>query len=708
MVGLIDQSPGLLMAVILLLPWVGACACYGARQRAFWVALSVSVLVLIMVLALFSTVSLRPVYREFPGVLGLGLILGVDYLDWGLASLGAWLWLGICLLSPHALEHLRHSRRFYAALLMTLGAVMGVFFSGDLFTLFLFFEIMALSSYVLIIHHGSPRALAAGNTYLYLSIAGGLCLLFGLFTLYAVTGHTSWEPVLDQLVAQGIPPAYVAAPLLVGFGVKAGIMPLHLWMVQVYPAMSFMVCALSSGILIKTGVYGILRTTMAFTSHGGEGVFTGWGVVLLVLGMTSVLVGAVMASWQRNVRSLLAYSSISQVGYLLVGLGAFTLLGQESGLALGASVLHLVNHSLFKAGLFLALGVILTRTVRWPKYSHLMAVFMAGGLAGLPLFNGFVSKNLLHKAMGALHYEFPSFWTILLDQAFFLGSALTIVYVLRLFVVLLPQRDLPVVKPPLSFWPAGLYLAVLGGGLVALGSFPHGILQLWVAPVVTESGLALPGLEGVSFYDRGAFIKTGGTLLLGGALFVLGQRGLWAKPGKDYRLTERAVDYSLHIMSTAVVWMGRILDDGINWLYGKLAVGLVFLMERTAGMERALGGGYDSMGKGSREALERVLGFENSLGNAYERLGETAREMTEKTAKLDGHRDKSYDAWANESGGDSPRTSRSWGEQSPTGTETKPSPPHFNPFSFTISVLVVALMLTGLLLVFLIYGLGGW
>ncbi|MFQ5552591.1 MAG: complex I subunit 5 family protein [Thermoplasmata archaeon] len=287
--------------------------------------------------------------------------------------------------------------------------VNGAFLTGDIFNLFVFFEVMLLSIYGLVITSekdsfiSRKEKLEATFKYLTLNLIGAALMLLAIATLYGTTGTLNMAHLslrIEALRAAGVTHLDIAAFLfIVVFGLKAAATPFHFWLPDVHPSAPTPVSALLSGILIKVGAYGLIRlTTLLFP---GVQVVS---EVILIVAIATLLLGAVLALGQVDIKRLLAYSSISQMGFLLLGVGLATVQG------LAAAVFFLINHALIKSMLFLAAGGVMhvtgERSVErmggLARGAPILALtFLIGvlALAGLPPVNGFVSKLLVFQAL---------------------------------------------------------------------------------------------------------------------------------------------------------------------------------------------------------------------------------------------------------------------------------------------------------------------
>ena len=262
-----------------------------------------------------------------------------------------------------AKEYFLHERenlnRYWFFVLVTLGATEGVMLSGDFMTSFVFFEILSFTSFTWVIHEETKEAIRAGYTYLFIAVIGGLILFMGLAMLN-YTAKTLSFAELPAAVREADPRMVLASGIciLLGFGAKAGMFPLHIWLPKAHPVAPSPASALLSGILTKVGVYGILMTSLEVLS--GNRTF---GLLVLVLGLITMVLGAVLALFSVNLKRTLACSSMSQIGFILTGISMTILLteadfGEGRMLALSGTMLHMVNHSLIKLTLFMAAGVV--------------------------------------------------------------------------------------------------------------------------------------------------------------------------------------------------------------------------------------------------------------------------------------------------------------------------------------------------------------
>ncbi len=390
-----------------------------------------------------------------PGVCGFGLNFTVDGFRSIYAVIAALMWLVTGLLSPEYFAHYRNRNRYYLFLLITLGATEAIFLAADLYTLFVFFEIMSLCSYVWVAQDEQEASLRAGATYLAVAVIGGLVLLMGIFLLYHQTGTLMIAEISAAAVGVNLWPA--ALCMFVGFAGKAGAYPIHIWLPKAHPVAPAPASALLSGILTKTGIFGILVISCKMLLHDVR-----WGAFVLLIGVVTMFLGALLALFSVNFKRTLACSSVSQIGFILVGVGMLVLLGEENILAAWGTFLHMVNHSLFKLILFLVAAVIYQNTHKLDlndirgfgrNKKLLMFCYLMGalGIGGIPGWSGYVSKTLLHEGIveyihalesGHLHGAIFSMGAMkVIEWIFLISGGLTVAYMCKLFVAVFLEEN---------------------------------------------------------------------------------------------------------------------------------------------------------------------------------------------------------------------------------------------------------------------------
>lgn len=390
---------------------------------------------------------------------GLGLHFRMDGFRLLYALIAAVMWMMTTIFSKEYFKHYHSRNRYYLFMLLTLGSIIGVFLSDDLYTTFIFFEIMSFTSYVWVAHDEKREALKAAETYLAVAVIGGLVMLMGLFMLHTAIGTLNFAELHTACMAYGNKKViYIAGLcLLFGFGAKAGAVPLHIWLPKAHPVAPAPASALLSGILTKSGIFGILVITVNLFLHD-----TKWGSLLLLLGLLTMAGGAVLALASVDLKRTLACSSMSQIGFILIGVGMLSLLGEENVLAVRGTILHMVNHSLLKLVLFLSAGVVFMNLHKLnlddikgfghkKPLLHFCFLMGAAGISGIPGGNGYISKTLLHESIveytgllnaGLAVNPFLSVNVMkLIEFIFIVCGGLTLAYMLKLYVVLFVERN---------------------------------------------------------------------------------------------------------------------------------------------------------------------------------------------------------------------------------------------------------------------------
>lgn len=402
---------------------------------------------------------------EIPYICGMGLHFTLDGFRALYCMIAALMWFLSTLFSKEYFARYHSTNRYYLFLLLTLGATEGVFLSADFFTTFIFFEMMSFTSYVWVAHDEQKESLRAAATYLAVAVIGGLVMLMGIFLLYDVTGTLFFRDLVSAYTTYGLynplhtdcVQLWIAGLcMLFGFGAKAGAFPLHIWLPKAHPVAPAPASALLSGILTKAGMYGILILT-AYLFLGESA----WGSLILILGVCTMVIGAVLALFSNDLKKTLACSSVSQIGFILTGVGMSGVLGEENLLAVHGSMLHMVNHSLIKLTLFMAAGVVFMNVHKlhlneirgFGRRKPLLGyIFLMGslGIGGVPLWNGYISKTLLHESIleyalaskaGELHSLLSAADMRLIELLFLFSGGLTVAYMAKLYTAIFLEKN---------------------------------------------------------------------------------------------------------------------------------------------------------------------------------------------------------------------------------------------------------------------------
>jgi len=421
-----------------------------------------------------------------------------------------------------------------------------VVLADDAYLFMVAWETMALSSYFLVTtQHRLPEIRRAGFLYLLMAHVGAL----GILLCFGVLHGGSWQMTFDAMRASTLAPLWAGIAFLlalVGFGTKAGMVPLHVWLPEAHPAAPSPVSAMMSGLMLKTAIYGLLRVSLDLLSVGPWW----WGVLALAMGLFTALYGVIFAAVQTDMKRLLAYSSIENIGLILAGIGLVLIfrtfdLRVLAALALAAVLIHAFNHALFKSLLFLATGSVMHATgerslgklgglIRRMPWVAAFALIGSLAIAGLPPLNGFVSEWLLLQTF----LQSPHIPHAFLDMIVPLGAAVIALaaalagYVMVKFygVVFLGQHresSLATARDASRLERIGLGWLALG--CVLVGAFPQ--VALDVAGRVTQALVGATAQRGPSpwwmtptaanqasysglWYWAGLLLVTGVTFLL--------------------------------------------------------------------------------------------------------------------------------------------------------------------------------------------------
>jgi len=311
------------------------------------------------------------------------------------------------------MSHYKEEKRFFGYFLMVYGVLLALTYAGNVVTFYLFYELMSLSSVPLVFHFRSREAIMAGLKYLFYSLCGAYFVLFGIYFLnrYTTTLNFTAGGTLDMTKVAGNEGLLlvVAMSMIVGFGVKAGMIPLHAWLPNAHPIAPAPASAALSALIVKMGVFGVMR--VVYYLFGAEFLRGTWVQnTWLVLTLVTVFFGSMMAYREKQFKKRLAYSTVSQVSYILFGMA---LLQPQ---ALAGSILHIMFHAIIKSALFMSAGAIIYKTgvervdemrgigKQMPK---IMWSFTLCSLAliGIPPASGFISKWYL--ATGSLASNIP-------------------------------------------------------------------------------------------------------------------------------------------------------------------------------------------------------------------------------------------------------------------------------------------------------------
>ncbi|TBW40330.1 hydrogenase 4 subunit B [Siculibacillus lacustris] len=414
--------------------------------------------------------------------------------------------------------------------------------ADNAFWFLVFFEMMSLASYFLVIFDQDDEAVSAGFLYFLVAHAGSVAIMAAFYLMADAAGSFDFAAFRAHPL-QGTAASVAFLLGLVGFGAKAGMIPLHIWLPRAHPAAPSHASALMSGVMIKIGVFGIVK--VAIDLLGGGVVW--WGLLVLALGAISSVLGVVYALAEHDIKKLLAYHSVENVGIILLGVGT-GMIGLASGqplvavLGLMAGLYHLVNHAVFKGLLFLGAGSViyrmhtkdmeemggLAKTMPWTSLS-----FLVGALAisAIPPLNGFVSEWYTYQALFAAAFDgtfLVRFSTPIAATLLALTGALAVMCFVKAYGVIFSGAPRSHHAAEAREVPATMVAAML---LLAAACVALGLAAPLVAPVLGSVAAATLHLPAVTFAD-GAILLPGdaGRAVLSTPLIALLLLGLAALP----------------------------------------------------------------------------------------------------------------------------------------------------------------------------------
>jgi len=438
-----------------------------------------------------------------------GVTFVVDYLSVFMAFAFCGLGFLVAVYSLRYMESDTGLDKYYALLLTLVAGMIGVAFAGDFFNLFVFWEAMCLSSYTLVAfrkHRWEP--VEAGFKYLVMSTFGSLLVLYAMSFLYGLAGTLNFAYLAERIGAARVNPVvsyFTIGAIILGFGVTASMVPLHTWLPDAHPAAPSGISAMLSGVVIKAGVYAMYRSLFTLFSP----IFYDFGTVLIIFGVLTMTVANFVALLQRDIKRLLAYSSIVNIGYILTGagIGAYVLSHYYSSkpalalsiaaLALMGSFFHVLNHAIGKGLLFLCSGCFIhegkTRDISelegmgkkmaWTGISFSIGLL---ALAGVPPLSGFWSKLFIILAGFSLPGDLFMRVTAIIVV---LNSIFAAAYYLWLMQRLMLKEPTPIAREAAEA-PLAMVLPIV---ILAIASVVIGIWPGTVISLAEKAALALIG-----------------------------------------------------------------------------------------------------------------------------------------------------------------------------------------------------------------------
>ena len=574
--------PGILVVCVILVPWVGAVALWSVRdsrpRAQHSLAIGFSLLAgLSAIVLLFYTdkdIVLRiPVGRFFGEATFLADGLG-GFLTLVAAGIGSL----TVVFSVDYMHGEKQLGRYYSLVLVFIGAMCGLVLSNSLLFLFFFWEITAFCSYALIsFYNDDPKAVAGGIKALVITQLGGVGLLVGALVVYANLGTFEINVFLGEL---GVLPKTTLTLIAFGFlaaaAAKSAQIPFHTWLPDAMEAPTPVSALIHAATMVNAGVYLLVRFYPAFYA------VPGWRTAILITGMVTALLAAIMAVVAVDLKRVLAYSTVSQLGYMVYAIGAGGIL---------ASQFHLLSHAIFKALLFLAAGAVIhslgTRDMRQMgglgrQMPFVRNVFIIGGLAlaGIPVLNGFWSKELILET-GLQGGPISAFWMMVV------GAGLTGLYTLRMVWMVFfspPHTEYHAHDAPLAMKIA---LGVLSLGTVTswllVGPFSHILGDGFLEGMVHELSLEHLIAEIVT---AGAPWITMAVILSGAAVWWFRGRLSWLQSSLGWLGRAAEAGFGFEWLNQQIVALfGRMSNTlrrtqtgVLNWNVFGITTGLLFVI----------------------------------------------------------------------------------------------------------------------------------
>jgi len=497
---------------------------------------------------IYPKVLLGMIDFEIAEIFGLGLFFRIDMLAYTVLLISSFVWFYVMIYAHEYMKKERHGTRFFFFLALTYSAVLGTIVSGDLLAMFLFFEIMTITSYMLVIHGQNEQSYKAGYNYIIMGLIGGFLILTALILVYFNLGDLRFSSKISELDNYGNLKYWIMGLLVFGFGIKAGMAPVHVWLPRAHPVAPTPASALLSGVMIKIGAYGILRVAVSYYFPSRDAVTSindplwlsvnNIGAIIIWTGIITMAMGAFMALMQENIKKLLAYSSISQMGYIVVSIGTALYLGYEGATGYTGAIYHIINHALFKSLLFMVAGVIYFHTKELNMYKlggiakklpfTTIVFFIAMlGIIGMPLLNGYVSKTFIHHSITEAAHLNPSFY--IAEAMYIIVSCMTVTYFMKMFYYVFLKKNENEYKD-LVFDISSLDLALgsIAIIIIGIGFNPSFVLNNFIAPQLLsttyEVGFINSHILNVNVFNVEDILLSLGIIISGILIFFFAKR----------------------------------------------------------------------------------------------------------------------------------------------------------------------------------------
>ena len=498
------------------------------------IGLITMIVLFFLLLSMFTSIREGIILQKkvFQGMLPFELSFQADGLSFTIGFVAFLLWSAVYIYSIVDIK--KDIVKYYFLLLLLLGSILGTILAKNLMSFYFFLEISGIVTYFLIIHKKNEISLRAGYKYIIMTLIGAFLIFLSILFVYEETKSYEMNAVM-QCRSPMVPILF-----LIGCLIRAGAVPVHTWLPDAHPAAPSPISAFLSGIMIKIGIYGILRIILP-----GFNYTTGVNASINILnnfifftGIVSMLSGVILALMQSDVKRLLAYHSISQLGYILFGIGVGSILGISGG------IYHMINHAFFKGLLFLCMGAVIHRTgekrlghlgALWRKMpiTTITCLVAAMAISGVPPFNGFASKVILGNSV---HHS-SIFYTWILNVT----SALTFVSFFKLVKYTFFGKNKNLVKN-IKEVPVfmNIPMAILSIFCLILGLSSKLLLNEIIFPAIAPSSvLTMPE---ISLWNLETFLNAFWRIISGFAIFYFFSRfGIISKEEKEIKVNYKAV-----------------------------------------------------------------------------------------------------------------------------------------------------------------------
>jgi len=524
------------------------------------------------------------------GFLNFNIVFRLNALSWLFAIMISGITFLSILFSLKYIKGRENLNFYYAMLLLVNASMLGIVFAGDLISFYIFWEIMSWSTFLLI-SYNKGKALNAGLKYIIMSLVGSMAILIGIILLYLKFGSLDISFIsanINTVSTKYI--IYISSLFFIGFGVKSAIVPLHTWLPDAHSEAPSPFSAILSGILIKMGIYGFIIILYIFwgikiitTLNPTLNIFT---MVLSIIGALTIVIPTFIALLQNDAKRLLAWHSVGQMGYIILGISFGTSLGLAGG------IFHIINHASFKALLFLTVGAVEYRTqgvrdlnslggfIKKMPVTFITALIGALGIIGVPLTNGFVSKWLIYKSSILEGHPFLAF-------AALIGTWGTILsfykFIHNIFLGQLPRKYENIKKAPFSMQLPLIILSVL---IILFGILPGIPLK-----VINAIGISF-GLKSLNVTIWGIASDTGtlNTINIFSAVLVasivvwlffrIGKKSKKVPQESNYAagsyIPEGKYHYTVEfygpLYRMIAPYLRDVIDDFYNWLAERIKV----------------------------------------------------------------------------------------------------------------------------------------